>query len=188
MNTEKLARTTIGMLVIKLLAKAMDSRFRYRYFNPKEILQGVNNLNSQTVLEVGCGTGFFTIPAAEVIGNKGSLIAMDILSESVDKVTKKVYEARLLNVRTIKGDALRTSFQTEFFDTIILFGVIPAPMLPLSKILPEMHRVLKPEGTLAIWPPVPFIFPRSILKSGLFSLDNKRNGVYNFRRSNLTKE
>jgi ubiquinone/menaquinone biosynthesis C-methylase UbiE len=160
----------------------MESRFRYRFFNPMKILQGVGNLNGQTVLEIGCGTGFFTIPASGFIGNQGSLVAMDILSESVNEVSKKVQAAKLQNVRVVKGDALDTTLEAKSFNTIILFGVIPAPMLPLPRILTEMHRVLKPEGILAVWPQVPFIFPCMILKSGLFSLAYKRNGVSNFKR------
>jgi len=160
----------------------MESRFRYRFFNPEKILQNVDNLYGQTVLEIGCGTGFFTIPLSGFIGEQGSLVAMDILSESVKEVTRKVQTAKLINVRVIKGDALNTNFETESFNTIILFGVIPAPMLPLKQILHEMHRILKSEGILAVWPPVPFIFPRTILKSGLFLLEKKRNGVYNFKR------
>jgi ubiquinone/menaquinone biosynthesis C-methylase UbiE len=182
MSIETFARSTVGKLSIKLLAKAMESRFRYRFFNPKKILQGVDNLHGKTVLEIGCGTGFFTIPVSGFIGDQGSLVAMDILSESVNEVSRKVQTAKLQNVRVVKGDALNTSLETESFNTIILFGVIPAPMLPLNRILAEMHRVLKPEGILAVWPPVPFLFPRRILKSGLFSLANKRNGVYNFKR------
>jgi ubiquinone/menaquinone biosynthesis C-methylase UbiE len=182
MNIETFSKTRFGKIFIRLLAKAMESRFRYRFFNPEKILQSVDNLYGQTVLEIGCGTGFFTIPLSGFIGDQGSLVAMDILLESVEEVTKKVHNAKLLNVRVIKGDALNTNLEPENFNTIILFGVISAPMLPLNKILTEMYRILKPEGILAVWPPVPFIFPRMILKSGLFSLANKRNGVYNFKR------
>jgi ubiquinone/menaquinone biosynthesis C-methylase UbiE len=182
MNTETFSKSSFGTLIIKLLASAMESRFRYRFFNPEKILQGVDNLCEQTVLEIGCGTGFFTIPAARIIGDHGSLVAMDILSESVDHVSKKVQSSELRNVRVVKGDALNTNLEAESFNTIILFGVIPAPMIPINHLLNEIRRVLKPEGTLAIWPPVPGLFPRAILKSGKFSLANKRNGVYNFKR------
>jgi ubiquinone/menaquinone biosynthesis C-methylase UbiE len=182
MKTETFAKTTIGKLFIRFMAKAMESRFRYRFFNPVKILQGVDNLQGKKVLEIGCGTGFFTLPASGFIGDKGSLLSMDILSESVEFVSKKVQDAKLQNVRVVKGDALNTNLEPENFDTIILFGVIPAPMLPLTPILTEMHRVLKPQGILAIWPPVPGLFPGSILKSGLFSLSNKQNGVLNFKR------
>jgi ubiquinone/menaquinone biosynthesis C-methylase UbiE len=183
MNTETIAGSTIGKLYVRVLAKAMESRFRYRFFDPVKILQGVDHLQGQDVLEIGCGTGFFTIPAARLIGDHGSLVAMDILSESVELVSRKVQAAKLQNVRVVKGDALNTNLEAESFHAVILFGVIPAPMLPLTRLLTEMHRVLKPEGILAIWPPVPGWFPRSILKSGPFSYADKRNGVSNFKRS-----
>jgi demethylmenaquinone methyltransferase/2-methoxy-6-polyprenyl-1,4-benzoquinol methylase len=65
-------------------------------------------------------------------------------------------------------------------DAVLLFGVIPAPMLPLDRLLPEMVRILKPGGVMAVWPPS--WVSRSILNSGLFTLLPKRNGVSNFKR------
>ena len=182
MNTETLTRSTIGKVVLRSLAAVMESPLRYRYFNPLDILQGIDKLHGQTVLEIGCGTGFFTIPAAGLIGEQGSLVAMDVLAESVEFVSKKVQAAKLQNVRVVKGDALDTKLDSESFDTVILFGVIPAPMLPLTQLLTEIRRVLKPEGTLAVWPPVPGLLPQSILQSGLFTDAHKRNSVYNFKR------
>jgi SAM-dependent methyltransferase len=183
MNTEALAGTTIGKLFVKLLGAAMESRFRYRFFGPENILRGVDRLHGNAVLEIGCGTGFFTIPAARMIGNHGRLVAMDILAESVELVSGKVTAAQLENVRVLKGDALKTNLESGSIDTVLLFGVIPAPMVPLIPLLAEMHRVLKPEGSLAVWPPVPGWLPGSILKSGLFGPASKRNGVYNFKRT-----
>jgi SAM-dependent methyltransferase len=181
-NTQTLTKTTAGRLFAKVLAAAMESKFRYRFFGPDHILEGVEQMRGKTVLEIGCGTGFFTIPAAMVIGDEGSLIAMDILPESVKIVTRKVDAAHLKNVRVIEGDALDTKLESESVHTVLLFGVIPAPMLALIPLLTEMKRVLKPEGNLAVWPPVPGWLPRSILKTGLFSHPVKHNGVYNFRR------
>ena len=183
MNTETFARSRLGKPFVRLMAIVMESRFRYRFFDPIKILQNVDNLPGRAVLEIGCGTGFFTIPAARLIGDQGSLVALDVLSESVELVSKKVQAVNLQNVRVIKDDALNTGLDTESFDTVILFGVIPAPMLPLTRLLTEMHRVLKPEGRLAVWLfPVSGWVPKAILRSGLFTYISKQNGVYNYRR------
>lgn len=48
------------------------------------------------------------------------------------------------------------------------------------RLLPELHRILKPGGTMAVWPPI-FVLPHLLLGSGLFAHDGKRNGVYHFR-------
>ena len=161
----------------------MGSRLRKWLMNPVKTLQGADIQPGQTVLEVGCGTGFFTIPAAKMIGDQGCLVAMDALSDYIKVVSKKVQSADLKNVRVVKKDALDTGLEAASIDTALLFGVIPFPALPLNRLLPEMHRVLKPKGRLAIWMfPVSGWVPRSILRSGLFSYINKQNGVYNYRR------
>jgi ubiquinone/menaquinone biosynthesis C-methylase UbiE len=181
MNTEAFANSKIGQLFIRIIAAVMESRFRYRFFGPMKILQGADIHPGQTVLEVGCGTGFFTIPAGQLIGDQGSLVAMDVLPVSIEAVSRKVQAANLKNVRAVKGDAIDTKLDPESMDTVLLFGVLPAPMLPLGRLLPEMHRILKPGGIMAVWPPS--WVTRSIPRSGLFTYVCKRNGVFNFRRS-----
>jgi ubiquinone/menaquinone biosynthesis C-methylase UbiE len=178
---QALGDSKIGQLWIRGLGAAMESRFRYRFFGPTKILQGADIRPGQIVLEVGCGTGFFTIPAAQLIGDQGCLLAMDVLPASVEMVAEKVQAANLENVRVVQGDALDTKLEAQSLEAVLLFGAIPAPMLPLDQLLPEMHRILKPEGALAVWPPVPVWLPRSILRSGLFMYGCKRNGVFNFR-------
>jgi ubiquinone/menaquinone biosynthesis C-methylase UbiE len=163
----------------------MGSRARRQLMNPEKTLQGADLKSGQMVLEVGCGTGFFTIPAAKLIGNEGYLVAMDLSSGYIEKVSKKVHKSDLKNVRVVKRDALDTGLEPASMDKVLLFGVIPFPLLPLNRLLPEMHRVLKPEGTLEVWlfpPLVHFWVPKSILRSGLFSYIRKRNRVYSYRR------
>ncbi len=120
MTVETFAKTKIGKPVIRLLASVMESRLRYRLFGPDKILQGVDNLKGKAVLEIGCGTGFFTIPAARLTGNDGTLAAMDILSESVEEVSRKLQAAGLNNVKVCKGDVLDTKLENESFDTVLL--------------------------------------------------------------------
>ena len=163
----------------------MGSKFRQWLLDPVEPLRGAGIRPGQTILEVGCGTGFFTIPAAQLIGDQGCLVALDVSSGFIEQVSKKVQNGNLQNVRIVKRDALETGLDTASMDKVLLFGVIPFPLLPLNRLLPEMHRVLKPEGTLAVWlfpPVVHFWVPQAILQSGLFTYTNKKNGVYNFKR------
>ncbi len=180
MNTEAFASSRIGQLFIRGMAAVMESRLRYRFFGPMGILRAANIQPGQTVLEVGCGTGFFTLAAAKLIGDQGSLIAMDVLQMSVDEVSRKVQAAGLKNVRVVKGEALDSKLDAETMDAVLMFGVIPAPMLPMDRLLPEMHRILKPGGTFSVWPPSWVL--QSIPRSGLFTFASIRNGVFNYRR------
>jgi demethylmenaquinone methyltransferase/2-methoxy-6-polyprenyl-1,4-benzoquinol methylase len=180
MNIEACADSKIGRLVVKVAGAAMESRLRYRFSGPMKILRGADIQRGQSVLEVGCGTGFHTVLAGHLIGDQGCLVAMDVLSDYVERVSERVQAAELRNVHVVRRDAMDTGLDAESIDTVLLFSVVPSPTLPLNRFLPEMHRVLKPEGTLAVTT-FPWVH-RSIRRSGLFTYVSKRNGVSNYKR------
>jgi SAM-dependent methyltransferase len=181
MKFEEFADTRVGRMALRLLAAIMESRLRYRLLGPEKELEGAGIRPGQTVLEVGCGTGFFTIPAARLLGEQGFLVAMDRLPVSVEAVDAKVRAAGLTNVRVVEGNALNTQLDAESMDAVLIFGVIPAPMLPMDVLLAEMHRILKPGGIMAVWPPS--WVHRTIRQSPLFAEAGARHGVTNYRRT-----
>jgi len=180
MRAEALANTKGGKFIAKIAGAMMENRFRYWFAGPMKILQGSDIQAGQAVLEVGCGTGFHTVAAAQLLGDQGSLVAIDLLSDYIERVERKVQAAELTNVRVLNRDGMETGFDDESFDSVLLFSVIPSPSLPLKPFLSEMHRVLKPQGSLAVT-----TFPwmhQVIRRSELFTFISKRNGVYNYRR------
>jgi demethylmenaquinone methyltransferase/2-methoxy-6-polyprenyl-1,4-benzoquinol methylase len=169
-------------LIHPLMAAVMESPLRQRFNNPFKILKAAGIQSGQKVLEVGCGTGFFTIPASKLVGEKGCLYAIDVYPPAIKLVEEKVQNAYIDNVELTNTDALDSGLPSNSFDIILLFGVIPAPVLPLDRLLPEMHRLLKPEGTMAVWTAFPFWSPKSVARSGIFIYINMENGVYNFQK------
>lgn len=180
MDTEALGKTGIGRSFMRIMAAVMESRLRYKFFGPQKILEGAGIKKGMKVLEVGCGTGFFTISAGKMIGEDGLLIAMDMSPLSVEMVTNKVEKENMKYVKVIKGNALDTKLEESSLDEILIFGVIPAPMLPMNRLLSEMHRILKPDGIMAVWPPSWVHY--SIIKSGQFKYIDKKNSVRNYQR------
>ncbi len=186
MNTEDLGQSKILNLIFKPAGSAMESRLRQFLHDPVKILRGADIEPGQTVLEVGSGTGFFTLAAAELIGDQGRLIAMEPLTGYVERLNEKVEAAGLRNVQVVRRDALDTRLDAASVDRVLLFGVLPFPSLPLNRLLPEMHRVLKPDGTLALWMfPIAGWVPGSIGRSAWFAYLHKRNGVYSYRRCHV---
>ena len=124
MNTEELGTSRILNLIFKPAGKMMESRLRKWLMNPVRTLKGAGIQPGQTVLEVGCGTGFFTIPAAALLGDQGCLVAMDPLLDYTRCVSEKVKAAGLKNVRsankmayTITGDANRAALKIPFLES-----------------------------------------------------------------------
>jgi demethylmenaquinone methyltransferase/2-methoxy-6-polyprenyl-1,4-benzoquinol methylase len=176
---ETLKNKTVNAL-LKIFAS--DSPSRKRLSDPELIIRGAGVRSGQKVLEVGCGRGFFTLPLAETVGQGGYLYALDVTQAAVDYVIRKVEAANLSNTRAFKANALDSGMPGGAVDLVLLFGVIPSPTLPLSRLLPEMHRVLNSSGSLAVWTAVPGWSPQTIVQSGLFDYIGKINNVHNFRR------
>lgn len=183
MNTERLGRSKIINLIFGPAGAVMESGLRHRLSDPERILRGAELEPGQAVLEVGSGTEFFTLPAARAVGEGGSLVAMEPLATYVERLNEKVGAAGLGNVQVIQRDALKTELEDACMDRVLLFGVLPYPSLPLKRLLPEMHRVLKPEGTLAVWMfPIAGWVPRVIGRSAFFAFRHKRYGVHSYSK------
>lgn len=161
----------------------MESSLRRALNDPFKALRAAGVRPGQRILEVGCGTGFFTIPVAELVGSGGSVHAIDVYPPSVERVAEKVRDAGVTNVRLTRADACETDLPGDSFDLILLFGILPSPTLPLNRLLPEMYRLLKLDGTLAVWTAVPGWSPRSLTKNGLFAYLEKKDRVHRFHKS-----
>jgi ubiquinone/menaquinone biosynthesis C-methylase UbiE len=174
-------------LLLKFIYRNMgfflDNPVRRWLNDPVEKIDAAGIRAGMEVLEVGCGSGYFTVPAARLVGDEGRLHAIDIHPVAVETVSERVNESGLGNVVVSKTDALETGLPGGSYDLILLFGVIPTPVLPLNRLLPEMHRLLRPGGSMAVWTGLPLWSPRRVTKGGLFKYVGERKGVHSFTRN-----
>jgi ubiquinone/menaquinone biosynthesis C-methylase UbiE len=76
------------------LAPVLDNPIRRLIHNPEKILSGFIG-NGQTVLDLGCGSGTFTIALAKMVGETGKVIAVDVQDEMLQMVKKKAVKEGL---------------------------------------------------------------------------------------------
>lgn len=103
--------------------------------------------NGQNVLDVGSGTGVLIPFLLKVIGQTGSITAIDY-SEKMVAICKSKYSG-LKNVNVELQNVENLVFTSESFDAITCFGLFPH-LENKEKALFQMNRVLKPEGRLII--------------------------------------
>jgi SAM-dependent methyltransferase len=79
----------------------------------------------ENVLEIGCGTGAYTIPLAEAVGERGAVTGADISSAMLAAARKRLAEAGLRNVSLVEADAQTHRFDPGRFDLVTSrFGVM----------------------------------------------------------------
>ena len=70
------------------LAFEFDNRLRHFFHNPEKML-GSYVSKGMTVLDVGCGMGFFSIGLAKLVCDKGSVIAADVQPKMLEAMQKR---------------------------------------------------------------------------------------------------
>ncbi len=102
----------------------------------------------QSVLDAATGTGNIAIQAAEIVGENGSVIGIDIAAVLLAIAQQKIQSANLSNIKLIEIDVEQYESQPNQFDAIycsfaiVLFANIPA-------VLEKWYRFLKPGGFVA---------------------------------------
>lgn len=133
----------------KIMSLIHDNPLLWIFKDPFKSLKAAGLKSGQTVLEIGCGPGFFTIPAAKIVGKKGVAYALDNHPLAIGSVQEKVKKEKIGNIETIFADATRTGLPDKSADVTFLFGFVHHTEW-LGNIFSELYRVLKPEGILAI--------------------------------------
>jgi ubiquinone/menaquinone biosynthesis C-methylase UbiE len=131
--------------MMSLIHETLYGLFR----DPYKALSAAGLEPGQNILEVGCGPGFFTTPASRIVGEAGSVLALDVNPLAVEHVQQKIKTEGVTNARIMLANAAQTDLPSQNFDLAFLFG-LAHPIGNMGKIWSELHRLLKPGGTLSV--------------------------------------
>ncbi|HEY4015294.1 MAG TPA: methyltransferase domain-containing protein [Polyangiaceae bacterium] len=116
---------------------------------PEHVLDVLGVRAGQTVADVGCGSGYFTVHLAKRVGPRGRVFATDLQQEMLDLLAKKVAAQKLTNVtaeRTTADDAELPEGALDLALLVDVYHELPNP----SRTLAQIKRALAPNGRLAL--------------------------------------
>lgn len=116
--------------------------------NPYKLLKAAGLEQGQKVVEVGCGPGFFTIPAAKIVGEEGLIYAIDVNKFAIRRVKRKIAKKGLMNIKPSLTNASNTGLPECSIDLTFLFG-LPYVAGGLVNVMAEMYRILKQGAILS---------------------------------------
>lgn len=117
----------------------------------KEALTRIGIEEGQRVLDFGCGSGAYTIPAAKLVGEKGKVYALDKDAEALETLKESVRKEKLRNVETMLSSDLKISLEEESADMVLLYDVIHL-IKDRARLFAEIHRILRSDGVVSIYP------------------------------------
>jgi ubiquinone/menaquinone biosynthesis C-methylase UbiE len=123
----------------------------------ENILRIVGVEKGKIVLDFGCGFGSCTIPAARIVCGEGHVYALDKDGKVLDELMRRARSADLGNITRIDASGkLKIELTQESVDIVLLYDVYHSYYFPQvadrTELLGEIHRVLKRDGFLSVYP------------------------------------
>src|SRR5215208_6919263 len=127
----------------------LHTRWRRYYRAPRRTLELLGIQPGMQVLELGPGSGLFTLEAARLVGDQGRLVCVDLQMAMLRPLKHDIQVVGLKNVFLQAATAERLPIRDSHFDLVLAIAVLP--MVPHKhQALQELRRVLKPGGLLAV--------------------------------------
>ena len=99
--------------------------------------------------DIGCGIGYFTIPASKIIGDSGKIFALDILPKMLQDIGIKIKENTISNIKIILTE--ENDLKLEDNKTTIAFiSCVLHEANEKEKFLNEIKRIISPKGKITI--------------------------------------
>ncbi|MCK4402692.1 MAG: class I SAM-dependent methyltransferase [Dehalococcoidia bacterium] len=147
-----------------------------------EVLERLGINRGQIVLDFGCGSGTYTIPAAKIVAEQGRVYALDKDKKALDELMQKAELAGLKNIeRMDTSGELKIDLTDESVDVILLFDVFHSYYFPQAndrrRLLNEIYRIMKPSAFISVWPKHMESEAKNEIESADFYLETEYSGT-----------
>jgi ubiquinone/menaquinone biosynthesis C-methylase UbiE len=124
-----------------------DESQRKLWQNPEDVLKEAGLKPGFTFADIGCGQGFFTLPAAQTVGPKGKVYGIDVDESSIQELQKRASAAGLNNIELKTGAAEDTLICAGCVD-IAFLGIVLHDFADPAKVLDNARKMIKKGGRL----------------------------------------
>ena len=125
----------------------LDDPKRLFFEDPDAILSGTGVKPGQVAADIGCGTGFFTIPLARYVGETGKVYALDTSPTMIKDLRKRT--KHLKQVKPIHSKENRFPLEKGSIDFVLLVNMVHE-LDNWKRFFKEVRRVLKRGGRVCV--------------------------------------
>jgi ubiquinone/menaquinone biosynthesis C-methylase UbiE len=106
----------------------------------------------QSAADIGCGSGFFSVGLAKIVGESGKVVACDIQESGLNMLTRKINGSPLGKTISVHQSTIHNIGLTSKFDFILNFWMLHE-VDDKEKFMAEIHAMMKPESFYMIVEP-----------------------------------
>jgi SAM-dependent methyltransferase len=130
-------------------AEWLTRESRDREEEPAKLMKALNLKKGQTVCDLGCGNGFYTLKLADAVGREGTVLAVDIQKEMLDMLKRRAAQANVTNIQPILGTTWDPKLPEGKLDLVLLVDTYHEIDHPVE-VLAGIRKSLTREGRLCL--------------------------------------
>lgn len=127
----------------------LDDSNRLKWHEPYSTLRMMGLREGMVMADLGCGTGFFTLPASETVGPMGTVYAVDVQEGMLKELEKRVREKSIRNVKMLLADIIDAKLEDDSIDLVFIANTFHE-VEQKDGIIKKAWSILKPQGVIAI--------------------------------------
>jgi ubiquinone/menaquinone biosynthesis C-methylase UbiE len=118
-----------------------------KFLNPAAVVAQSGIMQGQVVADLGCGNGFYVLPAAQMVGSTGTVIAVDVMEAKLAATISITNQFGYKNVRVIRADLAKPLLDIpENSCDMVIVGNILHEISETEQLIKNIYRVLKTPG------------------------------------------
>jgi len=122
---------------------------REREEDCKTLLAALKVKQGDTVCDLGCGNGFYSLKLAKLVGERGRVVAVDIQREMLEFLKDRAAAEKIGNIELVLGTTVDPKLPERAIDLVLLVDVYHEFDHP-EEMLAAIHKSLKPTGRVAL--------------------------------------
>jgi ubiquinone/menaquinone biosynthesis C-methylase UbiE len=122
---------------------------RQREEDCRMLLEALTLKPGQTVCDLGCGNGFYTLELARQVGPEGTVYAVDIQPEMLRLLVARARQAKLFNIRPVLGTVIDPRLPVGEVDLVFCVDVYHEFSHP-EQMLTRIRKSLRPTGQIVL--------------------------------------
>jgi len=130
----------------------MEVEKKTKFLDPEVLLKQVGLNNGQTVVDLGAGSGFFSLAAAKIVGKSGKVYVVDVQEKALEHVASMTRLKNYSNLQTIRANLESNTLEKipdGTADLVVCVNIIHQ-IKNQNNLIQTIFRILKTSGQLLV--------------------------------------
>jgi ubiquinone/menaquinone biosynthesis C-methylase UbiE len=121
------------------------------FINPTLVVAQTGLMQAQTVADLGCGNGFYVLPAAQMVGKEGVVYAVDVQENKLAATISIANQFGYRNVKVVKADLEKPLLDIPASSCdLVIVGNILHEVKEKDPLIKNIYRILKTGGRVVV--------------------------------------